>query len=183
MTNKIFMSLLFVTAVLFAVSCNNDADDVRDEAVQEVSGQGQDASNTFTTQAPAEEPARQQAEQVPAGPTTTLEFEETTFDFGTVKQGEKVTHIFKFRNTGDEPLIISNAKATCGCTVPRWPKEPIAPGEGGEIEVAFDTKGKSNKQNKKITITANTNPPQSFVYLKGVIEAPPKSAEQPAVNQ
>ncbi len=181
MTNKIFMSLLFVAAALFAVSCNNDADDVRDEAAQEVAGQ--DASNTFTTQAPDEKPAGQQAEQVPAGPTTTIEFEETTFDFGTIKQGDKVTHIFKFRNAGNEPLIISNAKATCGCTVPNWPKEPIPPGETGEIEVVFNSKGKSNKQNKKVTITANTNPPQSFVYLKGFVEAPPKPADNKPANQ
>lgn len=175
------MSLLFVAATLFAVSCNNDADDVRDEAAQEAANQ--DASNTFTTQAPNEKPAQQQAEQVPAGPTTTIEFEETNFDFGTIKQGDKVTHVFKFRNTGNEPLIISNAKATCGCTVPHWPKDPVPPGGTGEIEVVFNSRGKSNKQNKKVTITANTNPPQSFVYLKGFVEAPPKPADNKPANQ
>ncbi len=182
MTSKIFMSLLFVAATLFAVSCNNDTDDVRDEAAQEAAGKT-DAANTFTTNAQGEKPA-QQAQDVPAGPTTTIEFEETNFDFGTIKQGDKVTHVFKFRNTGNEPLIISNAKATCGCTVPEWPKDPVPPGATGEIKVVFNSRGKSNKQNKKVTITANTNPPQSFVYLKGFVEAPPKPAgDQKPANQ
>ena len=61
-------------------------------------------------------------------PKTTIEFEETKHNFGTIKEGEKVKHIYKFKNTGDNPLIISNAVASCGCTVPSYPKEPIPPG-------------------------------------------------------
>ncbi len=180
MTNKLFMSLLLVAATLFAVSCNND-EDVRDEAVQEVSGKKPAADVTALTETNAAQP--KPVEEVPAGPTTTIEFEETTYDFGTIKQGEKASHIFKFRNTGNEPLIISNAKATCGCTVPNWPKDPIPPGETGEIEVVFNSKGKSNKQNKKVTITANTNPPQTFVYMTGFVEAPPKEDQPKPANQ
>ncbi len=182
MTNKLFLALLLVAASVFAMSCKNDGE-VREEAAQEAAGQTTSTAaesnslSTATNKQNANEP------EVPAGPTTTIEFEETTYDFGTVKSGEKVSHIFKFRNTGNEPLIISNAKATCGCTVPNWPKDPIPPGESGEIEVVFNTKGKSNKQNKKVTITANTNPPQSFVYVKGFVEAEPKPNNPKPANQ
>ncbi len=178
MTNKLFLALLLVAASVFAMSCKNDSE-VREEAAQEATNQPKSGEpNSLSTK------ANQEGKQdVPAGPTTTIEFEETTYDFGTIKQGEKASHVFKFRNTGNEPLIISNAKATCGCTVPHWPKDPIAPGETGEIEVVFNSKGKSNKQNKKVTITANTNPPQSFVYLTGFVEAPPKPKNPQPANQ
>ncbi len=105
----------------------------------------------------------------PTGPTTVMSFDATEFDFGTVDEGEKVSHTYSFKNTGDEPLILSNAKGSCGCTVPKWPKEPIPPGEDGEIIVEFNSKNKKGKRNQKVTITANTNPPQSFIYLKGEV--------------
>lgn len=111
---------------------------------------------------------------VPVGPLTTIEFAETEHDFGTVAEGEKVTHVYKFTNTGEEPLIISNAKATCGCTVPQWPREPIAPGASDEIKVQFDTKNKGKVggglQSKRVTITANTDPVNSYVTIKGKVE-------------
>ena len=112
------------------------------------------------------------AQAAPTGPTTTVAFGETEYDFGTVDQGAVVEHVFTFTNSGSEPLVISNAKGSCGCTVPEWPKEPIAPGATGEITVKFDSKGKKNAQNKKVTITANTNPAQSFLYIKGNVNAP-----------
>lgn len=99
-----------------------------------------------------------------------MEFEETEFDFGEVNEGEKVNHVYKFTNTGKVPLLISNARSTCGCTVPEWPKDPIAPGEGGEISVEFNTKNKKNKQSKPVTITANTYPSQTKVFLKGFVK-------------
>ncbi len=111
---------------------------------------------------------------VPVGPVTSMEFTETEYDFGTVTEGEKVTHVYKFKNTGQEPLIISNAKATCGCTVPNWPREPIAPGGDGELTVVFDTKNKGKVggqlQTKRVTVTANTDPVNSYVNIKGKVE-------------
>jgi len=118
----------------------------------------------------------------PTGPTTTLTFDETEFQFGKVDEGEVVSHTFSFKNTGSEPLIISNAKGSCGCTVPQWPREPIAVGEAGSITVEFNSKGKKGPRNQKVTITANTNPPQSFIALVGeVIPAAAEPATQ--VNQ
>ena len=107
--------------------------------------------------------------QPPQGPTTTIKFEESEYNFGKAISGEKVWHTFVFTNTGTEPFIISNAKGSCGCTVPRWPKEPIAPGETGEIFVVFNTKNKMGNQIKTITITGNTEPSRSMLYVKGEV--------------
>jgi hypothetical protein len=98
-----------------------------------------------------------------------MTFENTRYDFGTIEEGEIVTHIYKFTNTGKVPLVISDARSTCGCTVPNWPKDPIQPGDDGEISVKFDSKGKKDEQKKAITITANTYPNQTFLQIKGMV--------------
>ena len=76
---------------------------------------------------------------------------------------------FKFKNDGNSPLIITDGYASCGCTKPTWPKAPIKPGESGIIHVTFDSKGKMGLQDKMITITANTVPPQNVVHLIGEV--------------
>ena len=106
---------------------------------------------------------------VPTGPIASISFDETTFDFGEVEEGEIVSHTYTFTNTSDEPLILTNAKGSCGCTVPQWPKEVIAPGETVSLTVQFNSKNKKGKRNQKVTITANTNPAQSFIYLTGEV--------------
>ena len=85
-----------------------------------------------------------------------FEFEESKHDFGDIRRGDKVEHIFKFKNTGTKPLVISNIITTCGCTAPSWPKEPIPPNSQGEIKVIFNSTGKIGKQNKVITIFSNS---------------------------
>lgn len=100
-----------------------------------------------------------------------MKFEKETHDFGKIKTGEIVNYSFKFSNTGKSPLIISNAQASCGCTTPVWPKEPIKPGESGQIQVTFDSKGKMGLQDKQILVTANTNPAQNIVHLIGEVTA------------
>ena len=101
---------------------------------------------------------------------TTMEFEKTIHNFGEIKSGESVSYTFKFANTGKNPLVISNAKGSCGCTVPKWPKEPIPPGGEGEIQVTFNSKGKSGNQHKSITLTANTDPSNTRLYIKAAIK-------------
>lgn len=115
------------------------------------------------------------ATQAPTGPVTTIKYETEQHDFGVADEGDIVKYKFKFTNTGKEPLIISNAKASCGCTVPNWPKEPVAPGATGEINVEFNTKGKPGPQSKRVTVTANTNPTETFLEIKGEV----KGKEQP----
>jgi hypothetical protein len=99
-----------------------------------------------------------------------MKFEKETHDFGKIKAGDKVTYDFKFTNTGKSPLIISDAKASCGCTIPTWPRKPIKPGENGAIKVIFDSATKVGLQDKQITITANTNPAQNLVHLIGEVQ-------------
>ena len=98
-------------------------------------------------------------------PMPEFNFEKDLHDFGQLIDGEKVSYSFKFTNSGDAPLIISNAKGSCGCTVPNWSKNPIAPGESGSIDVTFNSSGRSGKQNKAITLTANTNPNRKVINI------------------
>jgi hypothetical protein len=96
-------------------------------------------------------------------------FVQDVFDFGQIKQGEKVSYSFKFKNTGSTPLIISSASASCGCTVPSYPEEPIQPGEESKIDVVFDSNGKMGMQTKTITLVSNTIPNTKVLYLRGEI--------------
>ncbi|MEM8525270.1 MAG: DUF1573 domain-containing protein [Bacteroidota bacterium] len=98
-----------------------------------------------------------------------MEFEEPIFEFGEVEAGEIVTHTFDFRNTGKVPLLISDARSTCGCTVPDWPEELIHPGEKGQIKVKFNTKNMLRMQKKPVTVVANTYPSETKVYLSGFV--------------
>ena len=165
---KSFSFLFAAFALLFVVACQSDADDARAKARESLASTAP-AESVQPNQA-ANANTANQANQAPAGPTTTIDFAENSFDFGTVTEGEKVSHVYKFKNTGNEPLVISNAKGSCGCTVPQWPKTPIAPGESGDIMVEFNSKGKPGKQTKRVTVTANTNPPQSFLTITGNVE-------------
>ncbi|MBX2917337.1 MAG: DUF1573 domain-containing protein [Cyclobacteriaceae bacterium] len=86
-----------------------------------------------------------------------ISWEKLSYEFGDIIQGEKIEHTFKFKNTGTAALVITNVEVTCGCTVPKgWPRDPIMPGEKGEITVAFNSSGKIGRQNKVITITSNS---------------------------
>ncbi len=98
-----------------------------------------------------------------------MKFDEETYVFGKINQGDSVVHQFKFTNVGKTPLIITDAVATCGCTKPEWPKGPVQPGADGVIKVTFHSVGKSGLQDKMITITGNTMPAQSMVHLKGEV--------------
>ncbi len=165
---------LFAFALMAMVSCNKDGGTATPDTSSTPVAQ-QAVSPNPTTATPAEA-----APEVPVGPLTTLTFDETTFDFGEVMEGEKVIHNYKFKNTGKEPLIISNAKGSCGCTVPDWPREPIAPGASAEIKVQFDSKGKGKvegaPQSKRVTITANTDPANTFLTIKGKVLKDPSAA-------
>jgi hypothetical protein len=104
-----------------------------------------------------------------------IEFTKDTHDYGTVKYGADGTCTFEFKNTGNEPLIISTAKGSCGCTVPEWPKEPIAPGAKGTITVKYDTK-RPGAINKSVTITSNAvNEPTKVIRIKGNVLPAPES--------
>lgn len=88
-------------------------------------------------------------------PKTVITFEDTKHSFGTITEGEKVRHAYRFKNTGEHPLVISNAVASCGCTVPSYPKEPIPPGKEGEIIVEFNSKNRAGHQQKNVLVYSN----------------------------
>ncbi|MEQ8574775.1 MAG: DUF1573 domain-containing protein [Fulvivirga sp.] len=98
-----------------------------------------------------------------AGPE--IAFAEEKFEFGDIYQGDKVEHVFKFENVGTETLVITNVQTTCGCTVPAWPRDPIAPGQETEIKVVFNSAGKIGRVTKVITIVSNAVNPNSKVTI------------------
>ena len=112
----------------------------------------------------------------PTGPTTSIGFATSSHDFGKIMQDSDNHYAFKFTNTGKEPLLISDAKGSCGCTVPEYPKEPIAPGKVGEIKVVYKPGGQQGSQSKTVTVTANTNPPQTLLNISADVQVDPSAA-------
>ena len=102
-------------------------------------------------------------------------FSKESHDFGQIEQGAKVQTTFRFTNTGDAPLIITSASGSCGCTVPKWPSEPIPPGGSGDIEVSFDSKGRQGVQQKNVTIVANTTPNTKILTITSEVMVPEKT--------
>ncbi len=173
---KILFSVISNSTKIFALSatvlfaaCGGDA-----------SKDVEKAKESLNAQSPASDPSQEKSGDASvnpvnttepqnsantAGGTTKISFAEEKFDFGNVKEGEKVTHKFKFKNVGDKPLIISDAKGSCGCTVPDYPKNPIPPGESGEIKVEFNSKDKPGKQTKYVTLNANTEPSETRLTI------------------
>ncbi len=104
-----------------------------------------------------------------------FEFDEKIKTFNDINEGEKVEVEYKFRNVGKSPLLITSAKSTCGCTVPEFPKEPIAPGDSSSIKVKFDSENRPGFQTKPITILANTFPNKTELTLEGQVNESPKN--------
>lgn len=148
---------IFSAALAGLISCNGS----QEKKVEEVSVDGQ-ISSIIRNPATANQP-------LDTVNVAKISFEQTEYDFGSVDEGAEVVNIFRFTNTGKVPLLITDARSTCGCTVPTWPKEPVAPGKGGEIKVVFNTFNKGGQQKKEVTITANTYPSQTKVALKGIV--------------
>jgi hypothetical protein len=98
-----------------------------------------------------------------------ISIDKNEFDFGTVKEGAIVETVFKVTNSGKTNLVITDAKVTCGCTVPVWPKEAIKPGETKDVKVRFNTSGKSNRQQKNITLITNTISGREILTLRGMV--------------
>ncbi len=109
----------------------------------------------------------------------TIEFDNLVHDYGTIVQGENGTCKFEFKNTGGEALVLSDVKSSCGCTIPSWPREAIAPGETGTIDVKYDTR-RVGPINKSIRVTSNGSEQPIILRIKGRIE--PKPAESAATN-
>ena len=157
---RIILSVLILVVGLAACQ-NNELGSKSEKTIQEIQADG-DVSSIIRSPVTA-------SDQQDTVNVAQMSFESELYNFGEVLEGDVVKHTFKFTNTGKVPLIINGARSTCGCTVPDWPREPIPPGESGVIGVKFDTKNKKNNQNKPITITANTYPAQTKVYIEGFV--------------
>lgn len=166
-TKSLLFALALISAGIFA-ACGSETST---ESADETENTEMEANQA--TEASADQTSmNQQADpNAPTGPTTTMVFEDgQVYDYGVINAGEKVKYSYKLKNTGSEPLIISNCKGSCGCTVPVCPTAPIAPGETAEIPVEFDSKGKNGPDTKTVTITANTNPSQTILTIKGEVK-------------
>lgn len=134
-----------------SVACNNPSAQIRAEGDAESLG----------------------VDAIDSGKLPVFSFEEESFDFGTIQEGEVAVHDFTFTNTGDAPLVISAANGSCGCTVPEYPRTPIAPGATGVIHVSFDSNKRAGNQEKTVTLTANTVPNVHVLKITAVVT--PKS--------
>ncbi len=121
--------------------------------------------------------ATAEARDAKSGKFSAITFEESSFDFGTIDQGTNVEHVFKFKNTGEAPLMIVNAKSSCGCTVPEYPKEAIAPGGEGQLLVKFNGSGQ-NQVSKTVTLTTNTKAGTETLTIKAFV-TPKEGAATP----
>lgn len=172
------LAYCYIILVMLGLSaCNNrpDKPDLSAEATSAEVANGQPINNSDLVNMPV-------SADTPTEPVkkAKIVFDEPVYVFGTINEGDIVTHDFKFKNTGDAPLQISNAKASCGCTVPEFPKEPIPPGGAGVIKAKFNSEGKSGKQEKSISIMANTYPTtESEIILRGdVVKSPEANAKE-----
>ena len=145
-----FLSFLIFTIIFFACENNNNKQ-ISTDVVK----------NTKSA-----------VEHTKKGTPSIITFEETEHYFGDVIQGEKVTYSFKFHNTGGSDLLITKVSTSCGCTVGKYPREPIKPGKKGNIEVTFDTNRRKGIQNKTVTVLANTEPNKTMLRIKANVILP-----------
>lgn len=115
---------------------------------------------------------------VTTGPAIT--FAETKHDFGNIKQGDVVEYTFNFKNTGNQPLLISDVGVTCGCTATDYTKTPVAPGQGGYVKAKFNSAYKSGMQNKIITVKSNATAGDAQVAIISNVVVPTEASAKPA---
>ena len=157
MKKIIFVSLSFLIATFY--SC-------QDNAAKKINSTKATAKTTQVSQ-----------EASSGGPVMT--FEKTTHDFGTINEGDKVTTQFSFTNTGNDDLIIVDARGSCGCTVPKYPKNvAIKPGQSETITVSFDSNNKPGMQQKSVTLSANTSSCREMLRIKANVTPDPVKQKQ-----
>lgn len=117
---------------------------------------------------------------VAMGQEPVITFDKTTHDFGKINEADgRVTTVFTFKNEGMAPLVLSNVRASCGCTTPKWTREPIEPGQSGEITVTYNPSGRPGRFQKTVTVTSNATEPTFKLQIKGeVIPKPAKPVDQ-----
>lgn len=182
--NNIQIALLGVIAVLLGIGVfkgfGGGDGNIRTAAKEATNPQQNNVANANNPANPIQPTNAPVEEKVDPDKLTTMKFDKTEFDFGKVKEGEKVKYTYKFTNTGKKPLEIKSCKGSCGCTVPKCPTEPIAPGASADIPVEFDSNHKAGNQSKTVTVVANTEPVNTVLTIKGeVLPDPNKKKEDP----
>ena len=158
------IKLFVIATLLVATACKNEnKTEIQEELLAPTESlteqnMGEMTDATLTTEATASTEA------------AVMDFEKIEHDFGTITQGENVSHIFKFKNTGKSDLLITDAKGSCGCTVPEFPRTPIKPGESGEMKVTFSSAGRNGMQSKTVDITTNTATGHQQLLIKASIK-------------
>lgn len=127
-------------------------------------------SSNLSSSTVAAKRSSEKKQELPKAKIAVMTFKKDLHDFGKMKQGEKKEYIFEFTNTGSEDLVIDYAAGSCGCTVPDWPKKPIAPGATGKIKVEFDSTDKFGQEETEVTIMANTEPIVTSIKVKAEVE-------------
>ena len=155
----ILLYIIIVFALSFNACKNSDADEVVEVRKPKPGSIAEIVKNPATANAPLD-----------TNHIAKMVFRESTFDFGTVTEGVKVSHNYTFKNTGNVPLVINDARSSCGCTVADYPKTPLNPGDTSSIKVVFNTQGKLNEQRKVINLTANTFPAETKIYITGIVK-------------
>ena len=162
---KVVLGLLLAGSVVFT-ACDNAASKI--DGGEEANAEGTTSADGLTNDANA------------ASGTPVFQFAEEKHDFGDIAEGTVAKHTFEFTNTGDSPLIIYNSQGSCGCTVPVWPREAIAPGATGKIEVSFNSAGRPGVNNKQVTLTSNTVPNKRILNITSNVIAKAAAAEETA---
>ncbi|HIE15579.1 MAG TPA: DUF1573 domain-containing protein [Bacteroidales bacterium] len=158
MKTIIFVSLFSITLI----ACNNE---------QPVNQDNQGDDSLITTDI-IQNPISDKDTTLDNSNLPVFKFQETSFDFGVLVEGEKVAHSFRYKNIGNSDLIITSVSTTCGCTVPSFSKEPLKPGDEAELEVVFSSSGKHGMQHKTITILANTQPNRTYLEIMAEVITP-----------
>lgn len=148
---KLTYSLLYLLIV--CASCNNMSENLDKKKTNSINSNLDNNKNKKATKL------------------TKICFNEDVYDFGNIKEGDSVNKVFTFKNEGGYDLTIEEASSFCGCTVPSWSKEKIAPGDNGEIDVHFHKSGDLGKQDRIIIIKANTEPKYTTISIKANILA------------
>jgi hypothetical protein len=177
---RTFIKLVFVLAVAVSVASCRDKEaekriaqlESRLSELESKNGTAKPADAAPIT--PAETTAPAATETKPEGPIPAFKFERTEYDFGSIREGEKVAYTYKFTNTGDAPLIVQSVQPSCGCTAPDWSKEPIPVNGTGFVKVEFDSNGKVGIQNKVVTVNANTWPKSLILRFKAQVNPKPE---------
>jgi hypothetical protein len=171
------LAILFVS---IAMGCKDRAAEKRIAELESRLSQVEGNKGTTPTATPQATPTA--PEEKPEGPLPVAQFANIDHDFGTINEGQKVKYVYKFKNTGEAPLIIQNAQPSCGCTAPNWSREPIPVGGEGFVEAEFDSQGKPGVQNKTITVTANTWPKTTTLRFKAMVNAKPTGENGPTAK-